>query len=393
MASARSSIGLLRRHPQSVDAVLAGVLLALAAVEIGLSAEPSEASRPALVVAALIATSALGWRRREPFLAALAALGTLTVMSAVWQTSGLWIALVAVVAMYSVAAYATPAAALGAGVLWLAGGALAIVQEDNRSAWEFMGNYLFLAAFLAVGPWVAGRAMSRRRVREALLEDRAVAVERQSDERAQAAVAEERLRIARELHDVIGHALGVIVVQAGAERATLGDARASTHETLLTIERTGRDALGEMRRLLDLMRRGDEAVALAPQPSLEQLPALIEKVRAAGLPVEVTTEGEPRALPPGVDLSAYRIVQEALTNALKHAGPARARVTVRYGAAGLELEIADDGRGAPGQANRTGHGLVGMRERVTLHQGSLRTGTRPDGGYAVTVRLPHDARS
>jgi signal transduction histidine kinase len=148
-----------------------------------------------------------------------------------------------------------------------------------------------------------------------------------------------------------------------------------------------------MRRLLDLMRRGDEAVALAPQPSLKQLPALIEKVRMAGLPVEMRTEGEPQALAPGVDLSAYRIVQEALTNALKHAGPARARVTIRYAVAGIELEIADDGR-APNVPNgETGHGLVGMRERVALHHGSLTTGAQPSGGYAVSVRLPYEGRS
>jgi signal transduction histidine kinase len=313
------------------------------------------------------------------------------VFSAFWQTSGLWIVLVAVIAMYSVAAHGPLRPALVAAAVWVVGGALATAQESNRSVWEFIGNYLFLLAFLALGPWLVGWAQRRRQLRAGVLEDRAAAAERDSRELAQAAVAEERLRMARELHDVVGHALGVIVVQAGAERATLSEPRGSTHETLLTIERTGRDALNEMRRLLELMRRDDETVALAPQPSLAGLPALAEKVRAAGLPVEVQTEGEPRALAPGVDLAAYRIVQEALTNVLKHASPARARVLIRFGELGLELEITDDGPGPATERNGGGHGLIGMRERVALHHGSMRTGARPEGGYAVTVRLPYES--
>jgi signal transduction histidine kinase len=370
---------------------VAGVLLAFGGLEIGFSSEPTEVSRATLAVAALVATSALAWRRRSPLPSAAIVLGA-TVVLAFWQTSGLWMALVAVIATYSVAAYSDRVPAVIAGVLWLIAGALSTAQEDNRTVWGFLGNYLFFAAFLVVGPWIAGRAMRRRHARAALLEDRAVAVQRESDHRAQAAVAEERLRIARELHDVVGHALGVIVVQAGAERATLTDAPASTRETLLTIERIGRDALTEMRRLVDLMRRSDETVAFAPQPSLKQLPALIANVRAAGLPVELRTEGQPHPLEPGVDLSAYRIVQEALTNALKHAGPARARVTIHYGATEIELKITDDGRATGVLSDtRSGHGLVGMRERVALHRGSLTTGTHPSGGYAVSVRLPYEA--
>jgi signal transduction histidine kinase len=237
-------------------------------------------------------------------------------------------------------------------------------------------------------PWIGGRALRSRQLRAEALEDRAAALQRESEERARAAVAEERLRIARELHDVVGHSLGVIVVQAGAERATLAEGQASTRDTLVAIERTGREALSEMRRLLDLMRRDDEQVALAPQPSLTHLDELVEKLRAAGLPVELRFEGKPVSLPPGIDLSAYRIVQEALTNALKHAGPARARVTVRYIQDALELEIADDGPGPGDDSDGGGHGLAGMGERVALYGGTLRTGTRPGGGYAVSARLP-----
>jgi signal transduction histidine kinase len=358
--------------------VLAAVLLALAALEIALSTEPSGVSQLALGALAVVVTAPLAWRRVVPFAAAMLVLTPLAAVSALWQTSGLWIALVGVVATYSVAAYTTLVPASVAGAVWLTGATLSIAQEDNQSVWDFLGNLLFLAIFMAVGPWLAGRLQRHR--------------QRESAGRAQAAVAEERQRIARELHDVVGHALGVIVVQAGAERATLSDGSAATRETLQAIERTGRDALAEMRRLLDLMREDDETVALAPQPSLDELPALIAKVRAAGLPVEMHTEGERHELAPGVDLSAYRIVQEALTNALKHAGPARARVAVRYGASDLELEITDDGAGSRSAAQPNGHGLVGMRERVALHRGSLRTGARPGGGYAVRVRLPYELR-
>jgi signal transduction histidine kinase len=153
------------------------------------------------------------------------------------------------------------------------------------------------------------------------------------------------------------------------------------------IERTGHQALEEMRRLLGMLKASDEDLTLAPQPSLERLHTLVEHVRAAGLPVEVVVEGEPTELPPGVDLSAYRIVQEALTNALKHAGPARARVTVRYGLDELELEIADDGAGT-GDGDGSGHGLVGMRERVSVYGGELHAGQLSGGGYALRARLP-----
>jgi signal transduction histidine kinase len=197
----------------------------------------------------------------------------------------------------------------------------------------------------------------------------------------------ERARIARELHDVVAHAMSVIVVQAGAERMVLGEGQESTRSVLAGIEATGRQALGEMRRLLGMMRAGDEELALAPQPSVTHLPELCDQVRAAGLPVELVVEGEPVELPPGVDVSAYRIVQEALTNALKHAGPASARVAVRYMPDELAVEVVDDGRGAEAAPNG-GHGLIGMRERVTVYGGRLETGNRDAGGYAVRVRLP-----
>ena len=218
-------------------------------------------------------------------------------------------------------------------------------------------------------------------------ERRAQLAERERDVAAREAVVEERARIARELHDAVAHNVSMMVVQAGAERRVLDDEDGATAEVLGTIEQIGRGALTEMRRLVGMLR-SDNGDPLAPQPRLDDLPTLVSQVREAGLPVELEVEGEPRELPVGIELSAYRIVQEALTNALKHAGDAHASVRVRYGADSLELEIVDDGAGAPTAVASGGHGLVGMRERVALYGGKLDAGRRPSGGFAVRVLLP-----
>ena len=218
-------------------------------------------------------------------------------------------------------------------------------------------------------------------------ERRAQLAERERDLVAREATLEERARIARELHDAIAHNVSMMVVQAGAERRVLDRSSGSTREVLETIERIGRGALTEMRRLVGMLR-SDAPDPLTPQPGLDDLPTLITQVREAGLPVELHVEGERRELPVGIELSAYRIVQEALTNALKHAGEARASVHVRYGVDSLELEIADDGPGAQAPVASGGHGLVGMQERVALYGGRLDAGRRPSGGFAVRVLLP-----
>jgi signal transduction histidine kinase len=218
-------------------------------------------------------------------------------------------------------------------------------------------------------------------------ERRAELAERERDLAAREAVVEERARIARELHDAIAHNVSMMVVQAGAERRVLDEERSSTREVLATVEQIGRGALTEMRRLVGMLR-SESGEPLAPQPGLDDLPILVTQVREAGLPVELAVEGERRELPVGIELSAYRIVQEALTNALKHAGEARASVRVRYGADSLELEIVDDGAGAATAVASGGHGLVGMRERVSLYGGRFDAGRRPSGGFAVRVLLP-----
>jgi signal transduction histidine kinase len=204
---------------------------------------------------------------------------------------------------------------------------------------------------------------------------------------AERAVAEERQRIARELHDVVAHSVSVMTVQAGAVRRLLRPDQERERQALETVEATGREALTEMRRLVGLLRQQGAMPEFAPQPSMRAVDLLVGTVREAGLPVELAVEGEPQELAPGVDLSAYRVIQEALTNALKYAGPASAWVTVRWKQGELELEIANDGRSEPG-GDGAGHGLAGLRERVALVGGSLESGPRTGGGFVVKATLP-----
>ena len=211
--------------------------------------------------------------------------------------------------------------------------------------------------------------------------------ERDAVAAAHRAVAEERRRIARELHDVVAHSVSVMTVQAGAVRRLLGDGQERERQALEVVEATGRQARTEMRRLVGLLREQGAMPEFSPQPSMRTLDVLVGTVREAGLPVELEVDGEPRELPPGVDLSAYRVIQEALTNALRYAGPAHAWVTVRWKEAALELEIANDGRSEPGEGGG-GHGLAGLRERVALVGGSVDSGPRAGGGFVVRAHLP-----
>jgi len=236
---------------------------------------------------------------------------------------------------------------------------------------------------------LARGAVRGRQLQAEALAARAELLERERDLRAHEAVAEERARIARELHDLVAHNVSVMVVQAGAERVALGQEQASTRAALASIEQSGRQALAEARRLLGMLRRNGEGDGLEPQPSIEHIDVLVEQIERAGLPVHLSIEGERAALPAGVDLCAYRIVQEGLTNALKHAGPAHAEVRLRYEPRGLDVEVCDDGRGS-GSTNGdgAGHGLIGMRERVALYGGSLATGPGEGGGFAIRAHLP-----
>jgi signal transduction histidine kinase len=235
--------------------------------------------------------------------------------------------------------------------------------------------------------WTIAFALGRKFEEADEARDRAARAEREREERARSAVTEERARIARELHDVVGHSVSVMTVQASAVRRLLRPEQQREREALLIVEQTGREALAEMRRMVGVLRRPEEAPALAPQPSLEHLGKLIEQAREAGLPVDLRVEGEPLPLPAGVDLTAYRLVQEGLTNALKHARAERAQVLVRYSDGDIEVTVSDDGQGA-GSGDGGGHGLVGMRERVAVYGGELEAGPRPEGGYRLRARLP-----
>jgi signal transduction histidine kinase len=231
-----------------------------------------------------------------------------------------------------------------------------------------------------------GRIARSWRRRNAELEVLNRELEEQRELQARAAVAVERGRIARELHDVIAHNVSMMVVQAGAAARILEGDQPDVRTALSAIEGGGRETVDEMRRLIGVVR-SDDGLALTPQPTLADLEQLVEKVREAGLRAELRIEGERQPLPPGIDLSAYRIVQEALTNTLKHAGPARAVVTVRYATGAVEVEVVDDGDGS-GDGSGTGNGLIGMRERVSLWGGELDAGRVGGGGWSVRARLP-----
>jgi signal transduction histidine kinase len=244
----------------------------------------------------------------------------------------------------------------------------------------------------AVGvPFAAGRVVGSRVALTRELRANAQRLEREQRERARHAAAEERNRIARELHDVVAHSVSVMVIQTQAAREVAARDREAARDALGMVQSCGRDALMEMRRMIGVLRHGDEELAGATAPALSQLGALAERARAAGLPVELRIDGEPRELTPGLDLVAFRVVQEALTNAIKHAGPARALVRVRFTTGTLELEISDTGRGpalTDGDPATTGQGLLGMRERLVLYGGELQTGRSRGGGFRVRARIP-----
>jgi signal transduction histidine kinase len=235
--------------------------------------------------------------------------------------------------------------------------------------------------------WVAGFALRERAEQAEAAEMRAILAERERDAAARIAVAEERSRIARELHDIVAHAVSVMVLQVGAVRHKLPDALAEDRDALSGVERAGRTALAEMRRLLAAMRTDGEEVEFTPQPGLDGLDALLQDVGRAGLPVRLHVDGEPFELPRAVDLSAYRIVQEGLTNALKHARASNADVTIRYRPDELQLEVSDDGVGSA-TGDGLGHGLVGIRERVKIYGGEMSAGTANGRGFLLSTRLP-----
>ena len=272
-----------------------------------------------------------------------------------------------------------------AGLAVVLGSAAILMYNDPALG---LGGLVSTGALFLLG-WVVGYALRERAEQTEAAEARAAQAERDRDAAARVAVAEERGRIARELHDVVAHAVSVMVLQVGAVRHRMPETEAENREALKNVEEAGRTALAEMRRLLGAMRRDGEEPELLPHPGLASLDSLLDDVRAAGLDVQVQIHGEPVGLPPGLDLSAYRIVQEALTNTLKHAHARQAEVDLHYGSHDLQVEVRDDGRG-PAEGDGLGHGLVGIRERVKIFGGDMSSGRAPAGGFAVRARLPLD---
>jgi signal transduction histidine kinase len=353
------------------------------------SRQPTNAQRLSYLAVSVLALTGLLLRRRAP----LVVLITLVVLYKAWAylffPPGVQIPFSPVL-IVPILAYNAGAHTRGWRTL---AGVAVLVLFFAPWIWNVLrgqqtGNELTFGSVLTVA-WLIGKGMQRYRDLTTSLRAQARQLEQERDERARLAVALERTRIARELHDVIAHSVSVMVVQAAAERKVLGQEQYQTRDVLEMIERTGRQALVELRRMLGVLRKADDPILLAPQPGLPDLTNLLDQVREAGLQVAFHVEGNRVPVPAGVELSAYRIVQEALTNTLKHAGNARAEVTLRYFRDHLELLVVDDGRGSPkGVPSNGGHGMVGMRERVAMVGGSLQAGPKESGGFLVTATLP-----
>lgn len=406
-------VALVRRHPSGVDALVAVAFCGVALISAHFfytdveAADPSYQSPSAVTIALAMAavTLPLAGRRRFP-LVTVVVVGAAFVVTRfsfdVYET--LATVLASYLAIYSAtlhghSARRTPAVL---GVLGLI--AAEIVREiyfsGDRRGWPVKTFILGYNLAVLLLPWWLGAAMRQRLLRERDLVAQTATLERARTEDARRAVFDERVRIARELHDVVAHHVSVMGVQAGAARRIMHRRPEQAGEALGAIEVASRQAVAEMDRLLGFLRRDDEIDDRSPRPGLGQLDDLVAQVRAAGLDVDLAVEGEPVPLPSTLDVSAYRIVQEALTNTLKHAGATRASVRVCFGREVLDVQVVDDGPSGPVAAvadgwsgGGGGHGLVGMRERVGLHGGELRAGARLDRpGFAVHARLPRSGR-
>jgi signal transduction histidine kinase len=374
----------LSRHPSLVDGVPA-IGLALLGLPVAIVTR-----MPVLlpIIAGLVLP--VVFRRRYPVQAFAVAVvaGALQVLT---DTPPIGSDLAILVMLYTLAAYRPRRVSVPGLIVCLAGSAMAVAVWAHGLA---VLDRLLLATVIFSGTalvaWVLGDSMRYRRAYLTALEDRAARLERERDQQALIATAAERARIARELHDVIAHNVSVMVVQADGAGYVLRTDPDRVAEALAAISHTGRKALSEMRRLLGVLRSGDERAGLAPLPGLDQLRELVEQARHAGMSVSFSLDGPPRPLPAGAELAAYRVVQESLTNTRKHGGlGAAAAVSLRYEPDALLLQVTDDGLGAAAAAaDEPGHGLTGMRERIEMYGGTIEAGPLPDGGYQVTARLP-----
>ncbi|MGI5245924.1 sensor histidine kinase [Dactylosporangium sp. CA-139066] len=388
----------LRRRPAGLlPDVLFGLAVAgFAQIDLvyGLDNSTPYGPRPAVVAVTLAATLVLALRRVAPlFTAAVVGVAIGAPMLVTPLTVTIWGDFLPIlVAGYSVARHSERArAAVGAGAI-LAGLVVVFLRNPESGT---VGNLPFVAVPLAAC-FIAGRVLRARARSQSDDRDRARRLEAEREDAIHAALAEERARIARELHDIVAHCVSVMVVQAGAAEDLLDRDPMRARAPLRSVQETGQQAVAELGRMLGLLRGERGRLALKPQPGTADLAELVEHMAGIGLPVELAVEGPERPLPPGVDLTVYRIVQESLTNALKHAAPTTARVVLRYDEQSVAVSVRDTGRaGATGGrgagAQRVGHGLIGMRERVGLYGGTLDTAAAPGAGFTVTACLPLQA--
>ncbi|MGH8623322.1 MAG: sensor histidine kinase [Burkholderiales bacterium] len=381
----RPSIARTHPSPTRFDLLLSGAVAAvLVAYTLVADAEPW---RKGFGMAFAFGIGvALWWRRRAAIVAGVAVSGSVGLYELVVEEAGTVLIVPYLIAFYSIGAYTGRRGSLvGFGLTYAATVLGLLADPDVR---DVAGNALFVA-IVAGAVWAGGVAVRTNRLRSAKLADLAAQLERERDEKARLAVVAERGRIARELHDVVAHGISVIAVQAGAGRHALGSDPGRAHAAFAAIEDTARQALAEMRHMLGLLREPDEPTTAAPLPGLADRDKLIEQARADGLSVDIEVEGEPRPLPAGVDLAAYRILQEALTNVRKHAPGAPTQVRIRYAVSGLEIEVRN---GAPSpnplpSSASGGQGLIGIRERVALYGGKFEAGSLAGGGFSVKAHL------
>jgi signal transduction histidine kinase len=379
----------------ALDALLAWGISGLAIFAVIATSPPDQTVSIVSVALLVIQSVALMVRRRWP-MAVYTVVGVGTVAYAwVGDPAGSVGGLGVLVAIYTVAAQLPLRKAVVAGGIYVVGMAVTLAgfaSRDPVSPALFLADFLVNLLALALA-WTIGVTIRTRRAYVASLEARAAMLEREREDNARLAVALERGRIARELHDVVAHNVSVVAVQAAAAERLVDHQPDGAKELMRSVAQVGRDALAEMRRVVEVLREEEPPVALDPQPGIAELGSLIGRMRDAGLDVELSVQGTERPLPSSAALSVYRIVQEALTNTLRHAGPARARVIVRYLPDLLEVQVSDNGARRPAEVAAPmtaggGHGIIGMRERVALFGGELSAGPRPEGGYAVVARIP-----
>ena len=374
-----------RLDPATVDGIVA--LALLIAIELQVWLTPAAHDRTPAAIAGAVSAGTVAVRRRWPLEALLVGVGVTIAADAVRGAgtgAPLATILAGILVAYGAGAFLAAPRAQAALALGAAGLTVDVLITTRSAA-----DLFFDVVIVGLLPWSMGRMLRARSARERALRESAERLDSERELRVRTAAYAERNRIARELHDVIAHSVSVMVIQAGGARIVMDTDPGRAEASLQLVERAGREALAEMRRLLGVLDAGGDPRALAPQPRLAEVAGLLARTRAAGLETDLHVEGVAAEVSPALDLCAYRIVQEALTNAIKHAGPARVSVRLRWARDALELEVCDNGRGPIAvNGSPSGHGIAGMRERAALHGGSVHAGASANGGFAVRARLP-----